>query len=137
MAHHEKMVTAVVVGCLALLSGCRGKGQSGGVTSTTGASSAALPGDQRKLDRLGISVFELLAQPEAHSGQVVTLTGYLKLDVEEENCSIHPRNLLRLASLKMGLQSRRSDAQTVKATMNCRSVSRGCVIHMSELPDAS
>src|SRR5262249_20241164 len=37
-----------------------------------------------KMKRLRISIFELLAQPQQFSGEIVSVTGYLKMDVEEQ-----------------------------------------------------
>jgi hypothetical protein len=71
--------TAIV---LYLTVGMGGRKEVAQEARATGPS-AATTSDQ-KLARLGVSIFELLARPDDYSGQIVAVTGYLKIDVEEQ-----------------------------------------------------
>ena len=78
---------ALLVCTAAVLSSCgratRSETDEPTRTSTDAGHAALSPGERRDR-RWGVSIFELLARPEDFSGQILTVTGYLRMDVEEQ-----------------------------------------------------
>jgi hypothetical protein len=61
---------------------CNGKPGNSQGHDLDGGGAILLP--EPPMGRLRISIFELIAQPERFSGEIISVTGYLKMDVEEQ-----------------------------------------------------
>jgi hypothetical protein len=90
MNYREWLSIIRLAGCALISVGCHAKPCSDNGSppnpASAGSVAALLPGEsaRRKDERLGISLLELLARPEEFSGRIVSVTGYLKMDVEEQ-----------------------------------------------------